>query len=652
MVVSCAAYGCSNSRKNTKFSFFRLPKEKNVARMWKMNVNRVGSQPKDDNYFLCETHFEESCFERDLKAELMGYKASGKKLKVGSIPTIFSHKNQPKKRIHSNERENKSRRKALVLDVIEDKSICEKTNTDELSSCSRDVFEECLISDVEYSDGESQDDFDPLDVSVDEVEKKTDIDYDAKFIVYWSELEKLFTTCNICGLNASIISSRCRGSCLLVKTFCAAGHNFTWSSQPNVGSIFAGNVDLAAGILLTGNTYGRISELFNLLNISCLGKTLFYRLQKRLLFPIINQCYVNQRENILSKMKTVDCIDIAGDGRCDSPGYNAKYGTYSFLLLETNEVVNFHLTHVRHVANSNAMELHGFKNALLEIESVASVKSITTDRHVQIKAFLKGRSDITHQFDIWHVSKSIKKKLSKAAKKHHEIFGWTKSILNHFWWCCKTCEGDANLLREKWCSILYHIRNIHKWKHDENFQILKSCAHGKVSKSHANDVKWLASESASFLALESIVMDKNLLKDIPYLIEYKHTGLLESYHNLMLKYCPKKTHFSYLGMLARTQLTILDHNHNLDREQSKTQDGLLQYRYCYSKISNNWVAKPIKTTKNYDYLGKMLNDIRNAAENDIRLELPITPPIPQNIAPTQRPDVQTMLSLRSRFSEN
>ena len=41
-----------------------------------------------------------------------------------------------------------------------------------------------------------------------------------------------------------------------------------------------------------------------------------------------------------------------------------------------------------------------------------------TDRHQQIRAYMKKeRADITHQFDIWHVGKNIKKKLVKKAKK-------------------------------------------------------------------------------------------------------------------------------------------------------------------------------------------------------------------------------------------
>ena len=31
-------------------------------------------------------------------------------------------------------------------------------------------------------------------------------------------------------------------------------------------------------------------------------------------------------------------IDLSGDGRCDSPGHNAKYLTYSFINKSTNKL--------------------------------------------------------------------------------------------------------------------------------------------------------------------------------------------------------------------------------------------------------------------------------------------------------------------------
>ena len=147
-----------------------------------------------------------------------------------------------------------------------------------------------------------------------------------------------------------------------------------------------------------------------------IGKTLFYRLQKRILFPVINKHYELSKPSIFSYMKTLDTVDLAGDGRCDSPGYNAKYGTYRFMLLPSKQIVNFKVTHVSQVANSNALENYGFLQALEEIETELPVTSITTDRHVQIKAYLKNRADIKPQFDVWHMSKSIKKNFLSIPK--------------------------------------------------------------------------------------------------------------------------------------------------------------------------------------------------------------------------------------------
>ncbi|CAM4530009.1 unnamed protein product [Leuciscus chuanchicus] len=50
-------------------------------------------------------------------------------------------------------------------------------------------------------------------------------------------------------------------------------------------------------------------------------------------------------------------------------------------------------------------------------------------------------------------------------------------------------------------------------------------------------------------------------------------GSLEVYHSVLLKYCPKILHFHYSSMADRTQLVILDHNENVNREQATTPSG-------------------------------------------------------------------------------
>ena len=113
----------------------------------------------------------------------------------------------------------------------------------------------------------------------------------------------------------------------------------------------------------------------------------------------INKRYELSRTSSFTFMKSLDKFDLAGDGRCDSSGYNAKDGTYIFMILPTNQITNFKVTQVSQVSSSNALEEYGFIQALQEIENEVRVSSITTDRHVQIKANLS--HDITHQFDIW-----------------------------------------------------------------------------------------------------------------------------------------------------------------------------------------------------------------------------------------------------------
>ena len=113
------------------------------------------------------------------------------------------------------------------------------------------------------------------------------------------------------------------------------------------------------------------------------------------------------------------------------------------------------------------MEKYGFQKVLHGMEARdINIKQITTDRHVQIKKFMREECpNISHQFDIWHVCKNFRKKLSKAAKKKSTsiLNKWIKSICNHFWWSCATCGGCEHTLREKWTSILFHIQNKLNW---------------------------------------------------------------------------------------------------------------------------------------------------------------------------------------------
>ena len=85
---------------------------------------------------------------------------------------------------------------------------------------------------------------------------------------------------------------------------------------------------------------------------------------------------------------------------------------------------------------------------------------------------------------------------------------------------------------------------------------------------------------------EDVVTSQKLLKDLAKLTEFHHTGQLEFYHSLMTKYVPKREHFSYNGMEARTQLAILDHNANTIRSQEEVKKGA-----CPGEKGTSWFVQ-------------------------------------------------------------
>ena len=72
---------------------------------------------------------------------------------------------------------------------------------------------------------------------------------------------------------------------------------------------------------------------------------------------------------------------------------------------------------------------------------------------------------------MWHFGKSVKKKLSKIAKKRGcwQVSLWIKAIINHLWWCCASSIGNEELIREKWLSMLNRNRGIHSWEDNKLF---------------------------------------------------------------------------------------------------------------------------------------------------------------------------------------
>ena len=69
----CVAVGCSSNsftKKRVKsLRFFQLPKNEILKKRWLQNIKR-DHLPKNPS--VCELHFEENCFKRDLQVSNIG----------------------------------------------------------------------------------------------------------------------------------------------------------------------------------------------------------------------------------------------------------------------------------------------------------------------------------------------------------------------------------------------------------------------------------------------------------------------------------------------------------------------------------------------------------------------------------------------------
>lgn len=133
-----------------------------------------------------------------------------------------------------------------------------------------------------------------------------------------------------------------------------------------IEGIAAGNLLLSSSILLSGSTYTKVASLADILKLKFFSERTFYNIQDKYLFPVINEFQHQEQNSVFSELGEKD-LWLSGDGRCDSPGHNAKYGTYTMIDRQTDKIVDFHVVQVTEVNSSNAMEREGFKRCMNHI---------------------------------------------------------------------------------------------------------------------------------------------------------------------------------------------------------------------------------------------------------------------------------------------
>ena len=164
-----------------------------------------------------------------------------------------------------------------------------------------------------------------------------------KCIVYMSQLEKLFCICLNCQSECTV-RNYIEGTSVTFTQHCNnCSFVRVWDSQPKLKGAAAGNIALAASILFSGSSPTQIFKLLNHLNCATLSYSSFTNYQSAYFFPVISQMWHEKKSELLSELTDVE---LAGDGRADSPGHCAKYGTYTLMETTQNKVIAINVVQV------------------------------------------------------------------------------------------------------------------------------------------------------------------------------------------------------------------------------------------------------------------------------------------------------------------
>ena len=69
---------------------------------------------------------------------------------------------------------------------------------------------------------------------------------------------------------------------------------------------------------------------------------------------MINAAWEKEQQNTLRQVKMKGAVNLNGDWRCDSPGHNAKYGTYTLMDDNTGKITAFSIVQGSELTSSNA----------------------------------------------------------------------------------------------------------------------------------------------------------------------------------------------------------------------------------------------------------------------------------------------------------
>ena len=222
--------------------------------------------------------------------------------------------------------------------------------------------------------------------------------------------------------------------------------------------VYLNNILVTSSVLVTGNNWLKFHHLCKALNLVIPSKSTFFQNQSSFVSPEVKIFW----EELMAESKKIlslyNDVTLSGDGRSDSPGHCAQYCTYVLMESLSKMIVDLEVLDQRETEGiSTRMEKEGLIRLLTRLKGVIDISEITTDASTTIIKALKdlqkthpeAYAKLFHSLDVWHKSKSIRKSLSKVckAKENEDLIEWIEPIINHFWYCAQTCNGNLEKLK-------------------------------------------------------------------------------------------------------------------------------------------------------------------------------------------------------------
>ena len=135
-----------------------------------------------------------------------------------------------------------------------------------------------------------------------------------------------------------------------INQFCSdCKKTWKWNSQPIVKDVPAGNLLMSCGILYSGSLPTKTIRVFEIISCYSISSRTFFRHQNYFLEPAVEKVWYRHQQRFVEYLieSEHNHVVISGDGRCDSPGHCAKFGSYTVIECRHNKVLDFKLVQVR-----------------------------------------------------------------------------------------------------------------------------------------------------------------------------------------------------------------------------------------------------------------------------------------------------------------